>query len=89
MERSIQKIKDRTECFDDDHLLCRKLIAVKTSTTLTWTNDDTLPHTVTSGNADTGPSGEFDSGIVMGAVLLLILLTNQEPSITTALCILI
>jgi plastocyanin len=40
---------------------------VKTSTTLTWTNDDTLPHTVTSGNADTGPSGEFDSGIVMAA----------------------
>jgi nitrite reductase (NO-forming) len=40
---------------------------VKTSTTITWTNDDTLPHTVTSGNADTGPSGEFDSGIVMGA----------------------
>lgn len=39
---------------------------VKTSTTITWTNDDTLPHTVTSGNADTGPSGEFDSGIVMG-----------------------
>jgi hypothetical protein len=49
MERFIRKIKDRTECFDDDHLLCRKLIAVKTSTTLTWTNDDTLPHTVTSG----------------------------------------
>jgi nitrite reductase (NO-forming) len=42
-------------------------VKVKTSTTLTWTNDDTLPHTVTSGNADTGPSGEFDSGIVMGA----------------------
>ena len=39
---------------------------VKTSTTVTWTNDDTLPHTVTSGNVDTGPSGEFDSGIVMG-----------------------
>jgi nitrite reductase (NO-forming) len=40
---------------------------VKTSTTITWTNDDTLPHTVTSGNADTGPSGEFDSGVLMGA----------------------
>jgi plastocyanin len=40
---------------------------VKPSTTVTWTNDDTLPHTVTSGNADTGPSGEFDSGIIMGA----------------------
>jgi plastocyanin len=39
---------------------------VKTSTPITWTNDDTLPHTVTSGSADTGPSGEFDSGIVMG-----------------------
>jgi nitrite reductase (NO-forming) len=40
---------------------------VKTSTTITWTNDDTLPHTVTSGNADTGPSGEFDSGVLMGS----------------------
>jgi hypothetical protein len=26
IERFIQKIKDRTECFDDDHFPCRKRI---------------------------------------------------------------
>ena len=25
-----------------------------------------MPHTVTSGSAGTGPTGEFDSGIMMG-----------------------
>ena len=32
--------------------------------TITWTNDDTLPHTVTSGNPEKGPSSTFDSGIM-------------------------
>ena len=32
--------------------------------TITWTNDDTLPHTVTSGNSEKGPDGIFDSGIM-------------------------
>lgn len=42
-------------------------IEVKVGTEVTWVNNDTnMPHTVTSGNVDTGPTGIFDSGIMMG-----------------------
>ena len=37
---------------------------VAVGSTLTWTNDDTLPHTVTSGNPEKGPNSIFDSGIM-------------------------
>ena len=37
---------------------------VVVGSTLTWTNDDTLPHTVTSGNPEKGPNSIFDSGIM-------------------------
>ena len=37
---------------------------VVVGSTITWTNDDTLPHTVTSGNPEKGPSSTFDSGIM-------------------------
>lgn len=33
--------------------------------TVTWTNDDTAAHTVTSGTPTDGPDGTFDSSIVM------------------------
>ena len=33
--------------------------------TVTWTNDDTAAHTVTSGTPTDGPDGMFDSSIVM------------------------
>ena len=31
-----------------------------------WRNDDSSPHTVTSGIALTGPDGNFDSGLILG-----------------------
>ena len=31
---------------------------------VTWVNDDSVPHTATAGSSDTGPSGEFDTGII-------------------------
>jgi plastocyanin len=34
-------------------------VTVKAGTTITWTNSDDLPHTVTK---DGGPGGDFDSG---------------------------
>ena len=37
---------------------------VAVGSTITWINDDTLPHTVTSGNPEKGPSGIFDSSIM-------------------------
>lgn len=40
---------------------------VKLGTEVSWINDDSnMPHTVTSGSPDSGPSGVFDSGIIMG-----------------------
>lgn len=40
---------------------------VKLGTEVTWINNDkNMPHTVTSGSSDTGPSGVFDSGIMTG-----------------------
>jgi plastocyanin len=38
-----------------------KTIEVRAGTTITWTNDDNIDHTVTSGTPD-APSPDFDSG---------------------------
>jgi len=40
---------------------------VQIGTEVTWINNDTnMPHTVTSGNSGEGPTGVFDSGIMIG-----------------------
>jgi nitrite reductase (NO-forming) len=40
---------------------------VQVGAEVTWTNNEAnMPHTVTSGNAGEGPTGVFDSGIMMG-----------------------
>ena len=42
-------------------------IKMEEGTEVTWINTDkNIPHTVTSGNPDQGPSGIFDSGIING-----------------------
>lgn len=33
--------------------------------TLTWINDDSKPHSVTSGGSNEEPDGKFDSGRIM------------------------
>lgn len=38
---------------------------VSAGTTVTWSNDDTAAHTVTSGNINAGPTSAFDSGMLM------------------------
>jgi plastocyanin len=40
-------------------------VTVSVGATVTWTNDDTAAHTVTSGTPTDGPDGIFDSSIVM------------------------
>ena len=39
-------------------------IIVSPNSSVTWTNQDTSSHTITSGDFTTGPSGQFDSGLV-------------------------
>lgn len=42
-------------------------LKIKLGQEIEWVNDDSgMPHTVTSGNSDSGPSGVFDSGILSG-----------------------
>ena len=40
-------------------------VTVAVGATVTWSNDDTAAHTVTSGNVNAGPTGVFDSGLFM------------------------
>jgi plastocyanin len=40
-------------------------VTISVGGTVTWTNDDTAAHTVTSGTPTDGPDGVFDSSIVM------------------------
>ncbi|MFB5645134.1 MAG: plastocyanin/azurin family copper-binding protein [Nitrosopumilaceae archaeon] len=40
-------------------------ISVNVGDTVTWSNDDTAAHTVTSGNPSDGPDGTFDSSLFM------------------------
>jgi plastocyanin len=39
-------------------------LSVKVGTTVIWTNNDSVAHTVTSGDPSAGPSGTFDSGLI-------------------------
>ena len=40
------------------------IVTVSPNASVTWTNQDTSSHTITSGDFTTGPSGQFDSGLV-------------------------
>jgi len=44
-------------------------VTVNVGDTVEWTNTDTAAHTVTSGSPADGPSGAFDSSLIMGKAL--------------------
>ncbi|MGQ0605469.1 MAG: cupredoxin domain-containing protein, partial [Candidatus Nitrosotenuis sp.] len=62
---SIPKGSSTPGCEADDACYVPAEITVGTGGTVTWTNDDTAAHTVTSGTPIDGPDGIFDSSIVM------------------------
>ncbi len=52
-------------CEETDECFISSVVEIGVGGTVTWTNDDTAAHTVTSGTAADGPDGTFDSSIVM------------------------
>ncbi len=42
-------------------------VTINAGDTVSWSNDDTAAHTVTSGNPTDGPDGNFDSSLLMVA----------------------
>jgi len=52
-------------CEETDECFIPSTITVDVGATVTWSNDDTAAHTVTSGSAADGPDGNFDSSLFM------------------------
>jgi len=52
-------------CEDTDECWFPSVVNVNIGETVTWSNDDTAAHTVTSGSAADGPDGVFDSSLFM------------------------
>lgn len=52
-------------CEDTDECYTPTDTTVSVGTTVTWSNDDTAAHTVTSGTPEGGPDGNFDSSLFM------------------------
>lgn len=50
-------------CEDTDECYLPFIVAIDVGGEITWSNDDTAAHTVTSGTAADGPDGIFDSGL--------------------------
>ena len=56
---SVPGCEETNECFIPER------VSVPAGETVTWSNDDTAAHTVTSGSAADGPDGVFDSSLFM------------------------
>jgi plastocyanin len=52
-------------CEETNECYIPYVVTISVGGTVTWTNDDTAAHTVTSETVTSGPDGIFDSSIVM------------------------
>ena len=52
-------------CEATDECYIPSEVTVDIGDTVTWINDDTAAHTVTSGTIDGGPDGRFDSSLML------------------------
>jgi len=64
-EVSIPSGSSTPGCEDNDECFIPSTVVIGVGGTVTWTNGDTAAHTVTSGSAENGPDGTFDSSILM------------------------
>lgn len=52
-------------CEETNECYIPKTVSINAGDTVSWSNDDTAAHTVTSGSAADGPSGVFDSSLLI------------------------
>ena len=52
-------------CEETDECYIPSTVTIDVGGEVTWSNDDTAAHTVTSGSAADGPDGHFDSSLFM------------------------
>ena len=52
-------------CEDTDECYIPYEVTIESGSTVSWINDDSAAHTVTSGTVNAGLTGVFDSGIFM------------------------
>ena len=67
------------DCVDDDTCYVPSTVTIDVGGEVTWSNDDALPHTVTSGSASTGPDGEFNSDLFMEGGTFSVKFDDYEP----------
>jgi len=77
---SVPGCQESNECF------LPASISTKVGSTVTWTNDDTAAHTVTSGTASAGGDGIFDSGLFMAGTTFSVKFDNFEPGVYPYYC---
>ena len=52
-------------CEETNECYIPATVSINAGDTVSWSNDDTAAHTVTSGSATDGPSGMFDSSLLI------------------------
>lgn len=65
LDVSISEGASTPGCEEDSTCFVESDATVSTGGTVTWSNDDSAAHTVTSGTPTDGPDGVFDSSIIM------------------------
>ncbi len=65
-EVTIPNEASQPSCAESGSCFLPSEVTIGVGESVTWYNDSTAAHTVTSGNPEDGPDGVFDSGLFMG-----------------------
>ncbi len=65
-EVTIPNEASQPSCAESGSCFLPSEVSIGIGDSVTWHNDSTTAHTVTSGNPEDGPDGVFDSGLFMG-----------------------
>ena len=66
-------------CEETDECYIPATVTIDVGGEVTWSNDDTAAHTVTSGTAAEGPDGNFDSSLFMAGNTFSVKFDDYEP----------